>query len=306
MRLERAMCGWLLAAALLLGDGDAFAFCRYVTHSDGYPRSTCLPQEGQRPLYWKSSCVGYHMSQAASKYMALTDLSSIMAGAFAGWISGGGVCYPSISVTALAPTASTTLGYEPDKPNENIILFDEFYVPNIDTLLIERSTVTFDARTGELLDVDLQVNTWLPFVIEDPVDTGDERVVDLRWVMTHAAGHFLGLDHANTDEAVMKPIGGHWYPPSAPTPRPWIKDDDYQGLCAIYPQNGVRTTTDASGTPTTVNATACNLFVQDNCGGEPVVGHGCSMSASAKSPSFGLVALLATFCAVAFRRLIAS
>jgi hypothetical protein len=234
------------------------------------------------------------LSEAASTQVSLADASAIMAGAFAGWASGAGICFPSIAVTALAPTASTTIGYDLSGPNENIVVFmDEGLGPDA-THVIERPTITYNLQTGEILDVDVQINTSLPFTTEDSVDAGDS--FDLRYVMTHEAGHFLGLAHSVDHDAVM-------FPQTTPgsKARPWITEDDARGLCAIYPQNGTRTTTDAAGASIAVNATPCNLVV-DACSGEPVIGHGCSFRAMPRSASFGRAATLTALFIYLIRR----
>jgi hypothetical protein len=296
MRLDRVPCAALLAAAVVLSGADAFAFCRQRASNAPPGPSGCV-EEGL-PVYWPSSCVGYHMNQAASSQVSLADASAIMAGAFAGWLGGSDVCFPSISVTALAPTASTTIGYDMNGPNENIVVFrDEGLGATFGTVL-EAPTTTYDIRTGEILDVDIEINTHdHTFIFEDTVDAGDSY--DLRYVLTHSAGHFFGLAHSQVEGAVMQALAS-----PGVKPRPWIQDDDARGICAIYPQNGTRTTTDASGNGITVPATTCNLVAETTapCANALTVSHGCSFSRTAKPPSFGLAALAMAACAAVRRR----
>jgi hypothetical protein len=294
MRSDLRLLPGLVVAALAFLSTDASAFCRSTTVATPAGPSGCV-EEGH-PLFWPSSCVGYHMNQAASEQVSLADASAIMAGVFAGWASGNGICFPSISVTALAPTAST-VGYDMNGPNENVVAFlDQQPDPPGATEVLEKATVTFDHATGAILDADIQIMTYgNSFLIDDSVDAGDSY--DLRYVMTHAAGHFLGLAHSMVPEAVMTSIAA----PGA-VPRPWIKDDDARGLCAIYPQNGTRTTTDTSGAPIAVPATACNLVAETTCNGAISVGHGCSLAPSRKTSPLGLAALLAAACAFLRRR----
>jgi hypothetical protein len=294
MRSERRIA-WLVGAALALVAADASAYCRRTTASTAAAGPSGCVEEGH-PLYWPSSCVGYHMNQSASEQVSLADASSIMAGAFAGWASGGGICFPSISVTALAPTASS-VGYDMNGPNENVVAFmDQQPDPQDPAEALEKTTVTFDASTGAILDADIQIMTYgHSFLIDDGVDAGDSY--DLRYVMTHAAGHFLGLAHSMVPEAVMTPMVA-----AGAVPRPWIKDDDARGLCAIYPQNGTRTTTDSSGAAVAIPATACSLVAEATCNGALSVGHGCSLSRGGKTSPLGFAALLAAACALFQRR----
>jgi hypothetical protein len=88
------------------------------------------------------------------------------------------------------------------------------------------TTVTFNPKTGEMLDADVEINTAdMHFTLTDsPVEN------DLLSIVTHEAGHFLGLDHSISWDATMSPgyaVGS--------TSQRSLSLDDQAGICAIYP-----------------------------------------------------------------------
>jgi len=256
--------GLALALALLAHAPDSRAFCRATTA----PPSSAGPNlcsEGGHPLYWKSSCVGYHMNEAASAQLSLADAESSARQAFRAWLSPDAVCSPSISIVELAPTPSAEVGYDLHGPNENLIVFRDDNWDH-DPLQIELPTVTFNPATGEIYDVDIELNSH------------DNQLNQANWtyVLTHAAGHFLGLAHSQDPNAVM--FASFKTIESGSTPH--LTDDDAAGICAIYPETGERITTDDSGAELRVAASPCDLSPTSapaTCG-SPIVDHGCSLS----------------------------
>ena len=89
------------------------------------------------------------------------------------------------------------------------------------------TTVTFNWQTGELLDADVEINS-----AQGVITIGDENVdIDLQAIVTHEAGHFLGLDHTNDTTATMAP----GYVPHT-TDQRTLALDDVLGVCASYPK----------------------------------------------------------------------
>lgn len=60
--------------------------------------------------------------------------------------------------------------------------------------------------------------------------TGSKSRMDLQSVVTHEAGHFLGLDHSSTYAATMYASTG-----SGETQQRDLHSDDIAGVCALYP-----------------------------------------------------------------------
>lgn len=86
------------------------------------------------------------------------------------------------------------------------------------------TTLDVDRNTGEIRGALVELNGAYSF-------EGGPGGLDLEQILTHEAGHALGLAHSFDRQAVMH--GGHR--PGAPH-RP-LQPDDIAGICAIYPRS---------------------------------------------------------------------
>jgi hypothetical protein len=132
------------------------------------------------------------------------------------------------------------------------------------------ATLTFDTTTGRILDVDLELNGTIDYAFEE---AGVPGKYDLQSILTHEAGHMLGLAHSDVERSAMKAT----YDLGSIELRT-ITADDQAGVCAIYPNRAQRRTADGL-----VASTACDLAASESDGtcGEPRLFHGCSASAGA-------------------------
>ena len=90
------------------------------------------------------------------------------------------------------------------------------------------STITTQLD-GVIADADMELNGLEnTFVVVDAETTGD--VYDVRNVVTHEAGHMLGLDHSRVDDATMQ-----FSSPPRQIEKRDLEPDDVEGLCTIYP-----------------------------------------------------------------------
>lgn len=138
--------------------------------------------------------------------------------------------------------------------------------------IIGLTTNWFDPDTGEIRDSDMELFAWdgtTPplgsyFTCQDPsapacdsnppYGVGCNRV-DVQAVVTHEAGHVLGLDHVCSNNPADRPEY-RVCPGGSPIMKPTVGDvssraldtDDVAGVCAIYPR-GAATLTCASSTP---------------------------------------------------------
>ncbi len=239
--------------ALALTPTSAAAYCRTTTVPvpPDFKPQVCFADG--LPLFWKNACVGYDVSRAASQRFSLDVISPVVDEAFATFTgatcSGGKV---GITASNLGPVDCTDVRYNQKGTNSNLIVFRDDVWPHSDpnnTLAL--TTVTFNADTGEIYDADMEVNSSdKNLTVGDPVP-GDG--FDMLSVLTHEAGHFLGLAHATDTKAAMYAS----YKPGAVEMRT-LKPDDVEGICAIYPsatRRAVDTSVAASGF---VEAAACD------------------------------------------------
>jgi len=229
--------------AIGLGSSGAVAFCRAVSSSApaGYDPAVqgCFAPTsgpGSYDLYWKNLCVGYSVQRDASplRHITLDQARQVAAAAFEQWSSAacdGGA--PSVQVRDLGPVDCSEVQYNSAQPNQHVIVFRDDGWPYSDSSnTLGLTTITFDATDGEIFDADTELNSHdynLVLGSAAPIDS-----YDLASVITHEAGHFLGLAHSGDRAAVMY---AHYHPGSSA-----LTSDDTAGICSAYPGGGVRET----------------------------------------------------------------
>lgn len=231
----------LWGAAALLWPASAAAYCRTTTCTPGvnceYDPSTGCAITGL-PLEWKSSCISFGVQQDASplRNIDYDSAHTIIESAYAAWLAAsckGGL--PSIDIADFGPIACGVAQYNKVGPNANVWMFrDDDWDDGSGVATASKTPsgtlaitiITFNPETGEIFDADVEVNSQ-----QVPLTTGDEGVqFDLASIVTHEAGHFLGLSHSREPEAAMR----ERYAPGTRTLRQ-LSEDDQAGMCAIYP-----------------------------------------------------------------------
>ncbi len=227
----------LAALALLFTATNASAFCRSTTCTGNCKRNADLCKIEGAPLYWSSLCVGFSLNIDASAHITFPVFKKVVEKSIAPWSlptcpKGDG----SIAFSELKPVACHKAEYNANGANDNVILFQDnrwTYQPGGDNTLA-KTTVTYDTKTGEILDADIEIN----HAYNEITTTDDPKLVkyDLQSILTHEFGHFLGLDHTKDSAATMNAS----YDPGTTDLRT-LEDDDLGGVCAIYPPKRVGT-----------------------------------------------------------------
>lgn len=259
----------------------AHAFCRTSTVAlpPDFSPSIDMCWDKGKPLYWKNACTGYSIQNLASRQVSFNDASEQISRAFSRWT--GKSCTNemapgsrvSIDVRDVGPVTCTQVQYNKDQGNANIIMFrDDAWPHNDPNNTLALTTVTYSPDTGEIYDADMEINTFgAKVTLADPVPTDG---YDFASIVTHEAGHFLGLAHSGDEHATMFAQ----YQPGSTTKRE-LAPDDVLGICAAYKPNGMRAT--AAGelaadpcdpTPRRGLKSECKLNKGCNIGGKPDIG----------------------------------
>jgi hypothetical protein len=245
-------------------------------------------------LWWGSRSVTYQINAGSAAYTPCGSVAAAEAAAEAGLAAWGAATSDGTSActdftfVGGEPTTQIALG----KDNTNLVVFREKRCSDIvgtdpctqtpgacaskfncweyGISTIGFTTTTFDVNTGEILDADVELFGWdgkFPKLghhftcanpgdppCSSPGDTGCNEV-DVTSVVTHEAGHMLGLDHV-CSSAFPAPFN------ACPAPRPimapqvgqvtqrGLAADDVDGVCEIYPKGGPTLTGGVGGTGT--------------------------------------------------------
>jgi hypothetical protein len=225
----------LVAAALamwaLLGwSSRAAAFCRTTVCQDcSNDANGCT---GGAPIIWKSACVTYSMQHDGTTHVGHAQAAAAIEKAFQAWQiepCPGGDALPAIRVrTAFGEAACRRHEYNQSDGNANIVMFrdDDWPYTNA-TNALALTTVTYNFKTGEIYDADMEINATEQLSVADPPAA---TAFDLQSIITHEAGHFLGLNHSLDPNATM------WaeYTRGSESFRR-LSADDIAGICEIYP-----------------------------------------------------------------------
>lgn len=229
-----------MSLSRILGAVAAFALCGAVAPS----AFAWNPIDGSRPV-WKSFPVQYKVNQQSlPASIASIGVARVDAG-FASWMA------PDCTSLTLQNTGDTNL-LDNASDGQNIIRWQSgtwksSYGP-VESVI----GVTLPVfGQGKIIDADIIFNnvgfSWN--------DTGSSGGVDTQSIATHEQGHFLGLDHSQTQSATM------YAAYSGGSALRSLDQDDINGICTLYPQgstSGSGTSSSSSSTGSGVDPQACN------------------------------------------------
>lgn len=246
-------------AAAWLTPATADAYCRTRVDSTKAKRDGDPPSDdvnmcyGTGPeIYWLNRCISYELYESAAR-VSLDDARAVLSAAFAKWtqtscaladeVGKNPNARISIDVRDLGstkcakagnPEDKTQSGYNKEGPNQNVIIFRDNTWPygkaddpqDDSSRTLGLTTVTYDPTTGEIRDADMELNTFATIVKIRDIGPND---YDLASIVTHEAGHFLGIAHSNDSTSTMY----FEYQPGE-TRKQFLKLDDINAICEAY------------------------------------------------------------------------
>lgn len=224
--MQRAALSLLTSIALSLWAAPAGAYCR-STVCKGIDACDGAEIDGCPALRWSSGCVGFSVQESGGSGLDASTVELISDLAFDTWrrVDCGGAP-PGVSIQNLGQVTCGEVEYNKDAGNANIVVFNDEWPHSEATHTFALTITTFDPETGELLNADIELNARdHDFTVND----GDIRA-DLLSILTHEAGHFLGLGHSEDTEATM-----FAFYEEGSTELRSLSGDDSAAICAAYP-----------------------------------------------------------------------
>lgn len=237
-RVPPSLASLFIVSCLLLGlvclPRPAQAFCRESTTSA--PGGDCNNTDSSVLLYWDRDCMTYVFNNQAFSRVPTgeTFVRKTFATSFETWADVQCTTNPQTPflVAQNASTTSTSAAeFLYDQPNESVIAVrskgEWVNLPDHDSLALALTLIWHDKKTGEILDVDMELNAGAGTFS----DCGQGCVtgsIDLQNTITHEAGHLLGLGHSNVRGATMQPSTTM----SPEITKRTLESDDKNGYCA--------------------------------------------------------------------------
>ena len=221
----------------------AAAFCRTTTIQEpsGYDPSVSGCWTEGTPIMWKSAPITYSLQASASRQVSFADATRVVDASFAKWKNAD--CsptdptnHPNLPILNAGATDAglTDCGLRDCgtsvRDSLHVVIFrDDAWPHNDPNNTLALTTITFGNTSGEIFDADMEINSGAhQLVIAPPVPA---NAFDLNAIVTHEAGHFIGLAHSDHAQAVMFVR----YQPDATQ----LTQDDSDAVCSVYPQSTV-------------------------------------------------------------------
>jgi hypothetical protein len=278
----------------------ATAFC---------PSRTCRPKletcesRGEdcvvtgKELFRKSSCVTFNVQQDGSRRHDIDAalFEQIVRDAFDRWLGAdcGAGRHPALEVESLGTAACGEVQCNCSAGNANIFMFsDDEWLAFDAADAYAVTTVWFGTSSGEIRDVDVEVNG-----TRTDIDWSEPREgVDLPSVLTHEVGHFLGLAHSPDDpSAVMR----REFRPGLDDLRE-LRADDVAGICSVYPPDSAASS--SSCAPRNGFASECGPGDCETCASVEAESGCCSTAPGRPGPQGAVAFLVAALAAAAALR----
>ena len=258
---NRSLCAAALVLALVASftADRASAYCRMTTDGSSQIGEAPCPTEGA-PLYWKNPCLTYAIDYHGSAWMDFEDVESAVDQSFASWENVDcdsreaqlNPANPPNLIFKGLPSSDCRRAEFNTTGNVNTIAFlgsgdpgnDSFQDPCSDKpyspFAFAVTIVRYNASTGEIFDADMMINDQEatrqfaggPYANcpDSGCPAGNPGEADLASIVTHEAGHFIGIGHSDDQDATMFASAER-----TSVAKRTLAQDDINAVCDIYP-----------------------------------------------------------------------
>ena len=205
------------------------------------------------PLQWEDACIQYSIDQRGSIWMSMEDIEDAVTASFETWqtVNCGASQEPPNVVFQMGPASlCREAEFNGSRlPNVNTIAFLDPWVDEegepLNPAIIAVTNVFF-SDDGRILDADMLINETLgPYdLCPDsgcPGRLAANRPFDLQNIVTHEAGHLLGIGHSDIEEATM-----YFQSPRGETSKRTLAPDDISAICTIYAPGNLNANCDST------------------------------------------------------------
>jgi len=287
--MQRLRIVWLILALVTIAQPrSAWAFCQ--THTCEFSGTQMCAWDaaagcwtGGAVAHWGSSCIDYAVQLDGSRdeKISASTLASVLEDGFRIWSNvscGANGLTPELTASYRGLTSCNRVEFNCGalQDNDNVVMFRDNR-SDLSATTIALSTIIANTNTGEILDVDVEINSQ---DFDFYVDAANARpqAHDLRLVLNHELGHFLGLSRTLEPGALMRAA----YDGTDRFPAP----DDIAGMCksltssrtdpacSVEPSSGECVGIDATCPPSVqpIEESGCSLAAPGRVGPEPTGG----------------------------------
>lgn len=183
-------CRFLAVPALVAG-----FLCAASSSAHAYTINTT--EVGKR-IRWSTDTVTLQMDAEFERYLGPGEAYAALAMGFDAWRG-----LPRVPDMVIRPGTPTSIGHHDGGPTNAIYLLRDW---PYESAKLAVTIVTYEMDTGRLLDADIVVNGKANFGLLDEPPAPGKLSYDLAAVLTHEAGHVLGLGESNSgQDATMWP-----------------------------------------------------------------------------------------------------
>ncbi|HET8932689.1 MAG TPA: matrixin family metalloprotease [Polyangiales bacterium] len=165
-----------------------------MTFAQSVRAYTINTTEVGKRIRWSTESVSLQLDPEFEKFLGAGEAYAAIAMAFDAWRG-----LPRVPDMRILPGAPERLGHHDGHPTNGVYLLKDW---PYEASKLAVTVVTYEMDTGRLLDADIVVNGQARYaLLEEPVKPRTVSSYDLAAVLTHEAGHVLGLGESNDDQA---------------------------------------------------------------------------------------------------------